>query len=150
MGRRWYKSRTNLTVTAAPLGSIALGYGLDDRGSRVRFPAGAGSFSLHRSGREADHSPPSSAEVKEYASMAWCSVKAQGQLYLFTLPLRSTEAIRRKAGNVGWLCYEGYGTRYIGILTEVGRKTTTNPSRQPELTDNYRAEGKGKIVPVLN
>jgi hypothetical protein len=27
---------------------IALGYGLDDRGSRVRFPAGAGNFSLHR------------------------------------------------------------------------------------------------------
>jgi hypothetical protein len=69
----------------------ALGYGLDDRGSRVRFPAGAGNFSLHyrvqngsgahpasypvgnrgsfsgvkRPGREADHSPPSSAEVKE-------------------------------------------------------------------------------------
>jgi hypothetical protein len=29
--------------------SIALGYGLEDRGSRVRFPARAGSFSLpHR------------------------------------------------------------------------------------------------------
>jgi hypothetical protein len=27
---------------------IALGYGLDDRDSRVRFPAGAGNFSLHR------------------------------------------------------------------------------------------------------
>jgi hypothetical protein len=26
---------------------IALGYGLYDRGSRVRFPAGAGNFSLH-------------------------------------------------------------------------------------------------------
>jgi hypothetical protein len=26
---------------------IALGYELDDRGSRVRFPAGAGNFSLH-------------------------------------------------------------------------------------------------------
>jgi hypothetical protein len=26
---------------------IALGYGLDDRGSWVRFPAGAGNFSLH-------------------------------------------------------------------------------------------------------
>jgi hypothetical protein len=26
---------------------IALGYGLDDRGSRVRFPAEAGSFSFH-------------------------------------------------------------------------------------------------------
>jgi len=43
--------------------------------------------------READHSPPSSAEVKErvelylhsqYAFMAWCSVKAQGQ-FTFTL-----------------------------------------------------------------
>jgi hypothetical protein len=60
-------------------------------GSRVRFPAGAGNFSLHhrvqngygdlpasyptgtrgsfsgvkRPGREADYSPPSSAEVKE-------------------------------------------------------------------------------------
>jgi hypothetical protein len=27
---------------------IALSYGLDDRGSRFRFPAGAGNFSLHR------------------------------------------------------------------------------------------------------
>jgi hypothetical protein len=70
---------------------IVPGYGLDDRGSRVQFPAGAGNFSLHhrvqncsgahqlpiqqvpgslslgvkRPGREADHSPPSSAEVKE-------------------------------------------------------------------------------------
>jgi hypothetical protein len=26
---------------------IALGYGLDDRGSRVRFPTGAGNFFLH-------------------------------------------------------------------------------------------------------
>jgi hypothetical protein len=26
---------------------IALGYGLDDRGSRFRFPAGAGNFSVH-------------------------------------------------------------------------------------------------------
>jgi hypothetical protein len=70
---------------------IALGYGLDDRGSRVRFPAGAGNFSLHyriqnvslgptqqpiqwvpgvlsldvkRPGREVDHSPPSGAEAK--------------------------------------------------------------------------------------
>jgi hypothetical protein len=69
---------------------IALGYGLDDGGSRVRFPTEAGNFSLHhrvqngsgahpasypvgtrgsypgvkRPGREADHLPPSSAEVK--------------------------------------------------------------------------------------
>jgi len=61
---------------------------LDDRGSRVRFRAGAGNFSLHhrvqngsgvrpasyptgafslgvkQPGREADHSPQSSAEVE--------------------------------------------------------------------------------------
>jgi hypothetical protein len=78
-----YKSRDSSV-------GIALGYGLDDLGSRVRFPAGAGNFSLHHSvqngseahpasypmdtraltlrakwsGREADHSPPSGAEVK--------------------------------------------------------------------------------------
>jgi hypothetical protein len=74
---------------------IALGYSLDDRGSRVRFPAGAGNFSLHhrvqngsgahpasypmgtggfslevkRPRREADHSPPSSTEVKEWVDL---------------------------------------------------------------------------------
>jgi hypothetical protein len=102
---------------------IALGYRLDDRGSRVRFPAGAGNFSLHhrvRNGsvatqppiqwvpgalflgvkrpvREADHSPPSSAEVKECVELYLHSPirlhgvvlsEAQGQLYLllyFTL-----------------------------------------------------------------
>jgi hypothetical protein len=30
-----------------PVISIALGYGLDDRGSRVRLPAGTGNFPLH-------------------------------------------------------------------------------------------------------
>jgi hypothetical protein len=70
--------------------SIAVGYRLDDRGSRVQFPAGAGNFSLHRhirtalgptqppiqwvpgafslgvkwQGHEADHSSPSSAKVQ--------------------------------------------------------------------------------------
>jgi hypothetical protein len=81
---------------------IALGYGLDDRGSGVRFPAGARNFSLHhrvqngseahpasyptgtrgsflgvkRPGREADHSSPSSADVKN----AWS--------YTSTFPIR--------------------------------------------------------------
>jgi hypothetical protein len=85
-------------------------------------PGGAGNFSLHhhvetgsgayptpysmgtrgffpgvkRPGREADRTPPSSAEVKnawsyistpEYTFMAWCSVKAQEQLYLYLLPI---------------------------------------------------------------
>jgi hypothetical protein len=102
---------------------IALGYGLDDWGSRVRFPAEAGNLSIpHRvqngSGptqspiqcvpgalslgvkqpeREADHSPLSSAEVKnawiytstsQYASMAKYSVKAQGKIV--PLPYKNT------------------------------------------------------------
>jgi hypothetical protein len=70
---------------------IALSYGMDDRGFGVRFPTGAGNVSLHhrvqngsethpapiqrvpgalslgvkRPGRETDHSPPSSAEIKK-------------------------------------------------------------------------------------
>jgi hypothetical protein len=67
---------------------ITLGYGLNDRGSRVRFPATAGNFSLHhrvqkgsgvhpgalslgikRLGREADHLPPCSAEAKEWMEL---------------------------------------------------------------------------------
>jgi hypothetical protein len=74
---------------------IALGYGLDNRGSRVRFPVGAGNFSLHHRvqsgsgahpapiqwvpgalslgvkwpGNEADHSFPSSAEVKDFVEL---------------------------------------------------------------------------------
>jgi hypothetical protein len=39
---------STIQITENNLG-IALGYGLDNRGSRVRFPAGAGNFSLrHR------------------------------------------------------------------------------------------------------
>jgi hypothetical protein len=111
---------------------IALGYGLDDRCSRVRFSAGAGNFFLHhrvqngsgahpasypmgtrgssprvkRPGCEADHSPPSSAEVKnawsytstpQYTSMAWCLVKHKG-LFTFTFYLMRCSSIYRVFG----------------------------------------------------
>jgi hypothetical protein len=82
---------------------IALGYGLDDRGSRFRLLARAGSFSLHYRVQNGSEAHPVSypigtrgsflagkvAEFKEcsknvwsytstpqYAFMAWCSVKA--------------------------------------------------------------------------
>jgi hypothetical protein len=99
---------------------IALAYGLDDRGSRVRFPGGLGIFlfttasrtalgptqppiqwvpgflslGVKRPGREADHSPPSSADVKnawsytstpQYVFMAWCLVKHGDFTFTFTL-----------------------------------------------------------------
>jgi hypothetical protein len=106
---------------------ITLGYGLDNRGSRVQFPAGAGNFSLHhrvqngsgahpasysmgnralslgvkRPGREADHSPPSSGEVKECVELylhspntpSWCGaqLKSIGTTLPLPLPFTPTE-----------------------------------------------------------
>jgi hypothetical protein len=106
-----------------------LGYGLDDRGSRVRFPAGAGIFlfttasrtalgstqpptqwvpgalslGVKRPGRETNHSPPSSVEVKNarsytstslYIFIAWCLVKHRDNFNFIStlLPL------------LNWLC----------------------------------------------
>jgi hypothetical protein len=85
---------------------ITLGYGLDDRGLRVQVPAGAGNFSfLHRfqtgsgahsasypmgtgspsagvkrPGREANHSPPPSAEVKNAWSYTSTPVSLNGMV----------------------------------------------------------------------
>jgi hypothetical protein len=83
---------TNLELGSHDISvSIALGYGLNDRDSRFRFPEGAVNFSLHHCvqngsgthpasypmgtlgsflgvkwlGHEADHTPPSIAVVKE-------------------------------------------------------------------------------------
>jgi hypothetical protein len=39
---------------------IALCYGLQDRGSRVRFPAGAGNFSLHHRVQKSSEAHPAS------------------------------------------------------------------------------------------
>jgi hypothetical protein len=39
---------------------IALGYGLDDRGSRVRFPAGAGNSFLNHSVQNGSRAHPAS------------------------------------------------------------------------------------------
>jgi hypothetical protein len=42
---------------------IVLGYGLGDRGSRVRFPAGAGNFSLHHRVQNGSEAHPASYSV---------------------------------------------------------------------------------------
>jgi hypothetical protein len=90
-----YQSSFSIERDKSVLMCGTMGYGLDDRGSRVRFPAGAGNFFLHRRvrngsgahpasyqwvsgtlslgvkrpGREADHSPPPSADVKEWVEL---------------------------------------------------------------------------------
>jgi hypothetical protein len=69
---------------------IALDYGLDDRGSRVRFPAGAGNFSLHHSVQKGSGAHPASYPTKtrgffpgSKAAGAWSwpltSIKCRGQ-----------------------------------------------------------------------
>jgi hypothetical protein len=70
---------------------------------------GALSPGLKRSGREGDHSPPS-AEVKnawlytstlQYVFMAWCLVKAVGQLYLCLLPVSQSQPVAPKPDLLG-------------------------------------------------
>jgi hypothetical protein len=85
----YYARRILFFIFLISSAGISLSYGLDDRGSRVRFPGGgARNFSLYhrvengsvahpasyptasslgvkRPGREADHSPQTSAEVKD-------------------------------------------------------------------------------------
>jgi hypothetical protein len=43
--------------------STALGYGLDDRGSGVRFPAGAGNFSLNHRVQNGSGAHPASCPM---------------------------------------------------------------------------------------
>jgi hypothetical protein len=117
-----FRTWVSVTLINFKLSGIALRYGLDDRGfessqglgiflfttaSRpalrptqppTQWVTGALSLGVKLPEREADHSPASSAEVKnsrsciftpQYTFMAWCSVKAQGQIclfYTFTLP----------------------------------------------------------------
>jgi hypothetical protein len=103
-------------------------------GNRVSFPG------LKRPGREADHSLLSSAEVKnvwkytstpQYAFVAWCSVKAQGQLYLYL------QIVSDGGGDNEWWIQkdlEGGGSDLFldigpALYLEEMRKTTENLSR---------------------
>jgi hypothetical protein len=47
MGKGPYRNLFLVTSPSCITAGIALRYGLDDRDSRLRFPAGAGNFSLH-------------------------------------------------------------------------------------------------------
>jgi hypothetical protein len=83
---------------------ISTGYGLDDRGVGIWVPVGSGAHPASypmgtegpfpggkRQGREADHSPPASAEVKKmwiytttppYAFITYC-LNSYAQVYLY-------------------------------------------------------------------
>jgi hypothetical protein len=50
---------------------IRLGYGLDDRGSRIRFPAGAGNFSLHHRVQNGSGTHPASYPMGTKGLSPW-------------------------------------------------------------------------------
>jgi hypothetical protein len=120
---------------------LALGYWLDDRGSSVRFPAEAGNFSLHHSvqtgseahpasypmgttgsfpgdkrpGRESDHSPLSSTEVKnarsytstpQYVFMACCLVKHRDNFTLLVFWQCANFRVSEKSWKCPVIIYE--------------------------------------------
>jgi hypothetical protein len=73
----------------------------------IQWLPGALSLGVKRAGREADHSPPSSAEVKEwvelystpqYAFMAWCLVKHRDN---FTFTFAFTWSIAPRSLDLG-------------------------------------------------
>jgi hypothetical protein len=64
---------------------VALGYGLDDRGSRIRFPAAAGNFSLHHRVQNGSGAHPVSYPMDTRESFR--GVKAAG---VWSWPLTST------------------------------------------------------------
>jgi hypothetical protein len=85
-----------------------------------------GALSLRtKPGREADHSPPSSAEVKgawsytstpQYAFMAWCSVKKHRDNFTFYTTLNISYDVRKGVG-VAWLVWWlGCGLNYRGSV----------------------------------
>jgi hypothetical protein len=81
---RMFESRLGLGIV---LLTTAFRPTLDPTSPPVQWVSEALSLEIKRPGREADHSSPSNAEVKnswsyistpQYAFMAWWSVKAQG------------------------------------------------------------------------
>jgi hypothetical protein len=60
----WVKSRGSSV-------GIALSYGLEDRGSRVRFPVGAGNFSLHHRVKNGSGAHPASYPMGTRGSFLW-------------------------------------------------------------------------------
>jgi hypothetical protein len=71
-----HKCETTLNLFPDSSVGIALGYGLDDRGSRIRLPAGAGNFSLHHRIQNGSGAHPASYPMGTRGSFP--EVKAAG------------------------------------------------------------------------
>jgi hypothetical protein len=61
--KSFYTAYINIAKSRDSSVGIALGYGLDDWGSKVRFPAGAGNFSFHHRVQNGSGAHPASYPV---------------------------------------------------------------------------------------
>jgi hypothetical protein len=64
--------RTSVYIQGDNSVGIALGYGLDDRGFSIRFPAGAGNFSLHHRVQNGSGAYPASYPMGTRGSLPGC------------------------------------------------------------------------------
>jgi hypothetical protein len=89
----------------------------------IQWVSGALSLGVKRPGREADHSPPSSAEVKnawsytsttQYAFMAWCSVKSTGTT--LRLPFKLRDILGPHAAHCPCFLSPGLYLRLMDVL----------------------------------
>jgi hypothetical protein len=92
----------------------------------IRWVPGAISVGVKRSGREADHSRPSSAEVQnawshtstpQYVFMVWCLVK---QRDTFTLSL--CLSVKKLLFTQLFLLFKKFTTKYTGIIASIKKK----------------------------
>jgi hypothetical protein len=106
---------------------IALGYGLDDRGSRVRFLAGAGNFSLHHRVQNVSGAHPASYPGgttgsfpggKTAGTWRWplTSIYCRGQRMSGAIPPLPQHAF------IAWCSVETQGKLYLYLLWRNIRK----------------------------
>jgi hypothetical protein len=94
----------------------------------IQCVPGALFLGVKRLGHEADHSPPSNAKVKnawsyitipsKYAFMAWCSVKVQGQLYLYLIIMYLRKPYYRPSSETSCISHisqEGFHYSYTSL-----------------------------------
>jgi hypothetical protein len=94
-----FNSRLGLAIFPTTASRTALG----PTQPPIQWVPGALSLEVKRQGREADHSPPSSAEVNEWSYtstppirlVAWCSVKAQETRFRYRVPKNSNSKVQR-------------------------------------------------------
>jgi hypothetical protein len=65
------QSTDDYTIVCGSSVGIVLGYRLDDRGSTIRFPAGAGNFSLHHRVHSGSGAHPASYPMGTRGSFPW-------------------------------------------------------------------------------